>query len=577
MSTASLLALRPTCHACHWALSLRGRLRPARALAMGLLMLVDMAAVSSVVHAAPVPWDRQNVSYVADRRPLKQVVKDVLTSQPFAVVMYGDIRGEVTGQFNEPAEQVIKKLAAAYGLVWFFDGSVLYVSPLSDLRSTVVELGGMDPRRVPDMLAGLGLLEERFPVRVSNGSVLVSGPSRYVELVVKALGAQKTTAPTSSASPQPRRMGPSPVKRRIRVYQLTYAQASDVIRVVNGRNETIPGIAGLLRRLGHDDSAGRGDGSYLPEDARIRERVLALGADGEPGITVAQWTDPGSADAIVEADVRTNSVVVRASKEILDYYGEVIKSLDQPRQLVQLDVTILSVASSDVREVGVKLGAQVGHGSPTSPVDEGEKRPPGLLFDGIIGTSARNISVRVAALEQQGKLKVLSRPRLVGLENLQAVIGSQTTAHVRVAGTYQTDLYPVRAGLQLKVMPRVVSHSGEPVQILLALDIIDGQLQQSVQVDGIPVTDEVAVSSQTVVAEGQTLLIGGHRKENIGRDHSGVPGLSRVPLLGALFRRRRENHDFAEQLFLITPRLVVKPDRGDSAGEANAHQDVKQR
>jgi len=544
---------------------------------MGLLMLLDLAAVGSVAHAAPVPWDRQNVSYVADRRPLKQVVKDVLTSQPFAVVMYGDIRGEVTGQFNEPAEQVIKKLAAAYGLVWFFDGSVLYISPLSDLRSTVVELVGMDQRRVSDMLAGLGLLEERFPVRVSNGTVLVSGPSRYVELVVKALGARKTTTPTSSAGPQLRRMGPSPVKRSIRVYPLTYAQAADVIRVVNGRNETIPGIAGLLRRLGHDASAERGDGSSHLEDARIRERVLALGTDSEAGVTVPPWTDPGSADAIVEADVRTNSVVVRASKDILDYYGEVIKSLDQPRQLVQLDVTILSVANSNVREVGVHLGAQVGHGRATASADEGEKRPPGLLLDGIIGTSAKNISVRVAALEQQGKLKVLSRPRLVGLENLQAVIGSQTTAHVRVAGTYQTDLYPVRAGLQLKVMPRVVSHSGEPVQILLALDIIDGRLQQSVQVDGIPVTDEVAISSQTVVAEGQTLLIGGHRKENIGRDHSGVPGLSRVPVLGALFRRRRENHDLAEQLFLITPRLVVKRDPGDPAGEAHAHQDVLQR
>jgi len=577
MSTDTLLVLRPTCHVCQWALSLHGRLRPARALAMVLLMLIDMAAGSSVAHAAPVPWDRQNVSYVADRRPLKQVIKDVLTSQPFAVVMYGDIRGEVTGQFNEPAEQVVKKLAAAYGLVWFFDGSVLYISPLSDLRSTVVKLGGLDPRRVPDMLAGLGLLEERFPVRASNGSVLVSGPSRYVDLVVKALDAQKTTAPTSSAGPQPRRLGPSPVKRSIRVYPLTYAQASDAIRVVNGRSETIPGIAGLLRRLGHDASAERSDGSLQLDDARMRERILALGADSGAEIIVPQWTDPGSADAIVEADVRTNSVVVRASREMLDYYGEVIKRLDQPRQLVQLDVTILSVANSNVREVGVKLGAQAGHRSSTAPMDESEKRPPGLLFDGIIGTSANNISVRVAALEQQGKLKVLSRPRLVGLENLQAVIGSQTTAHVRVAGTYQTDLYPVRAGLQLKVMPRVVSHGSEPVQILLALDIIDGQLQQSVQVDGIPVTDEVAISSQTVVAEGQTLLIGGHRKENIGRHHSGVPGLSRVPVIGALFRRRRENHDFAEQIFLITPRLVVKRDRSDPAGEMNAHQDVQQR
>jgi len=151
-----------------------GRMALAGMLAAGLgcVVMVDE------VNAAPVPWNKQVVSYVSEERPVRQVLKDVLATQNFPVVLTGDIRGEVTGRFNEPAERVFNKLAAAYGLVWFFNGSVLYVSPNTDLRSEVVELGTVDPARVPVILTGLGLLEERFPVKVSRGGALVSGPSR---------------------------------------------------------------------------------------------------------------------------------------------------------------------------------------------------------------------------------------------------------------------------------------------------------------------------------------------------------------------------------------------------------------
>lgn len=550
---------------------MRTAIKGAVIIALHLPMMVEMA------NAAPVPWNKQAVSYVSERRPVRQVVRDVLATQSFPVLVTGDIRGEVTGQFNEPADRVISKLAAAYGFVWFFDGSILYVSPGTDIRSEVVELGSLDPSRVPAILSALGLLEERFPVRVSRGSALVSGPSRYVDLVVKALraGAQSSASGGSgSRTDQPRRQEPAvaaPVNRRIRVYQLTHAQAGDVVRDVDGRRETMLGIASLLRGLARTGDIPRLDEQHEPAaadpDGSFSERIIDVrsGSRGQDaGIVRPAF---GHDEAIIEADIRTNSVIVNASKEVLDYYGEVIQRLDLPRQLVQIDVTILNVASSDVRDIGVALGAAAQPApSPRHPARFTEP-PPGLLFEGILGSGSHNISVRVAALEQMGRVKVLSRPRLVGLENLQAVLGSRVTAHVRVAGAYQTDLYPVRAGLQLKVVPRVVSKQGDPVTFLLALDIVDGNLQQSVTVDGIPVSNEVAIATQAVVGEGQTLLIGGHQQENIGREHSGVPGLSRVPLVGGLFRRRRENHDLTEQLFLITPRLLPG---GGPQGEAAA-------
>jgi len=523
------------------------------------------------VHAAPVPWNAQTVAYSAERRPVSQVLKDVLANQSFPVVIAADVRGDVTGQFNEPAERILAKLASAYGVVWFFDGTVLYVSSVADLRTEFIELGALSPSRVPGVLETLGLREPRFPVRVTGGGALVSGPSRYVALVAAALraeAARHTGTGSGSGAVGSMASGPYDPAPRVRGFKLSHAQAGDITLPLEGRQNIVPGVATLLRRLGQSGGAVRLDERAAARDMIAPDPEALLPAEeGDASDTVpalsarrnAADAQPASlpvpaTDAQVEADIRTNSVIVRASSELLDYYAEVIKRLDQPQQLVQIDVSILSVASSAIRDVGVALGVQ--HPHLVGTTDRAAGGGDGLLLRGLIGTAARHLSVQIAALERAGKVKVLSRPTVVALENRQAVLGSRSTAYVRVAGAYQTDLYPVRAGLQVKLTPRRVSTAAQPDGIHLALDIVDGQLQQAVTVDGIPVASEVGISTEAVVGNGQTLLIGGHQRENIGNERRGVPGLSRVPGLGALFRHTRRSHERTEQVFLITPRLL---------------------
>lgn len=550
----------------------RSRTVTARTLAAGLLLAgVFGLALPDVVHAAPIPWSTQVVSYNAERRPVSQVLRDVLATQPFPVVIATDLRGEVTGQFNEPAQQVVSKLAAAYGVVWFFDGTVLYLSHISDLRSELIELGSLEPARVNDLLAGLGLLEERFPVRVSRTGALVSGPSRYVELVAKALRAEAGMALAGEQGVRHSGAMHRPVQKRVRVFKLTHAQAGDMEHALDGRRVVIPGVATLLQRLGQAGDMVR---MAEPEEPHTEalvdhhvERVAGIPARQNRSTDGRAQVSAAADGALVEADIRTNSVIVHASRELLDYYREVIEHLDQPQQLVQIDVTIMSVASSAVEELGVALGVRHPHAEGSTGNMTGQAA--GLLFQGLVGNSARNLSIRIAALERSGKLKVLSRPKLVALENRQAVLGSRSTAYVRVAGAYQTDLYPVRAGLQVRLVPRVVSREGQPTSIHLSLDIADGSFEEATSVDGIPVANEAGISTEAVVGDGQTLLIGGHQRENMVHEHTGVPGLSRLPGIGALFRQKRRSHELTEQLFLITPRLVTVSASGHRAASGD--------
>ena len=107
--------------------------------------------------AAPIPWRNASITYTSAGKPLKQVLRDIMTTQPFPLVIQGDLKGAVHGEFRKPAGEVFRDLEAAYGFVWYFDGAALYVSSSDDLRSEIIPVA-MTGERVAAMLERLGLI-----------------------------------------------------------------------------------------------------------------------------------------------------------------------------------------------------------------------------------------------------------------------------------------------------------------------------------------------------------------------------------------------------------------------------------
>jgi type III secretion protein C len=190
----------------------------------------------------------------------------------------------------------------------------------------------------------------------------------------------------------------------------------------------------------------------------------------------------------------------------------------------------------------------------TPPVPFADLARGGVLTT-VLGDAGRYLIARVNALAQEGKANIMSSPRVLTIDNSEAVLENISTFFVRVAGNLDVGLFNISAGTSLHVTPLIVDE-GAGHQVKLAIRIEDGSLT-SQAVDQIPVVQRSTITTQAFIGEGESLLIGGYKTE-VSRDADvGVPGLRDVPILGALFRFREKQKNRVERLFLLTPRIAT--------------------
>ena len=148
-----------------------------------------------------------------------------------------------------------------------------------------------------------------------------------------------------------------------------------------------------------------------------------------------------------------------------------------------------------------------------------------------------------------------------------------------MAGREQVDLFNVSAGTTLRVTPHVF-RDREQTRIKLLVNVEDGNITNR-QVDQIPVVERSTVNTQALIAEGESLLIGGMVRETQSSSEDKVPGLGDVPVVGNLFKTKTSGTTRVERMFLITPRMAgtraanaagharhaaLRPDAGDACG-----------
>lgn len=293
----------------------------------------------------------------------------------------------------------------------------------------------------------------------------------------------------------------------------------------------------------------------------------------------------------VEVDLRSNSLIITDVRENIDAIRQLVSILDQPEPQVEIEARIVVATRSFSRDVGVQLSAFVfganGSGAGGSTLPEapvGMPVPPTFpngtinnsmasqiantaigLTTGVFGTA--QINMLITAGEQKGQAKVIATPRVTALNNRQAVIESKTQIPITTVqpgqaagGAIVATTEYIDVPLKLAITPQITDLG------TIVLDVVAENSSTAATVSGAPpAINTQSMQTQVIVPDGGTTVVGGVLFDDERENQDRTPGLSRIPLLGNLFKRKGVQRNTNEILFFITPR-IYRPDYTTTPG-----------
>lgn len=554
-----------------------------------------------------IPWRTPRVTFAAQQRSVRDLLKEFASLQNLPLSVGELVKGVVSGGFTDiPTQGFLDIICEANDLVWFFDGVRIHIETADEVISRPLSLMSLTQENLNDVLFSIGYVSgppgREVAVRAGHrpGILLLVGGPQFVaatETLARDLDEQENRRASEQIT--------------VRTFRLNYANA-DNIRINNGgASRELPGVALSLQNLLANQLPGSALTTGAAETELPRSRpglrgtgLAAVGEDPDrvprpnpliPGLPAAspppesneiERADPQDPRApMIVADTRLNAVLVRDVASRMPLYEELVKMLDVPTKAIEISAAIVDIDSGFDRQLGLEvLGLREGSNVFGTNADR-EKWQLGFdadrgIFDGnntqgqipsfvdglniargaglnataLIGGSGFEILTRLRALEKIGAGQIVSRPSVLTMENLQAVIRTDETVYVRVEGNMEVDLFDVSTGVQLRVTPAII-RDDESETFRLQIDITDGSFVDRT-VDDIPITRESAINTQAMVPENKTLLLGGYFVERRVRNTDRLPIIGSIPLLGRVFSRNQRTHDRSQRFFFITPRMV---------------------
>lgn len=370
---------------------------------------------------------------------------------------------------------------------------------------------------------------------------------------------------------------------------LAWQRQGDVVRV--STVEALQAEQERLQKLAetHEDLQPLEVG-YLRLSFVHSDRLAALisgQSKGAEGSGNGILSDRGS----VLSDPTTNTLIVRDTVDAIARVRELVGRIDIAAPQILIESSIVEASSDLSRSLGVQWGYReglpAGEGAaggnlhvgadPTGAVPYMVDFPADILprsggaFDIALGSlTGEAFELRLTALEREGKAKIISRPRVVTINNMPATIKSLTVIRVKlpssetvvntgndssISGSGKAATERIETGIILVVTPQVAADG----QVLLDLFAKSSQADFSRSVDGIPTETSREASAHVRVADGQTVVLGGIYTDRDDERESGVPYLRSIPGLDWFFKRNDRSARREDLLVFLTPHIVRGP------------------
>jgi type IV pilus assembly protein PilQ len=368
-------------------------------------------------------------------------------------------------------------------------------------------------------------------------------------------------------------------------------QVLDLVLKNNGLGSTLEGNVLRIATL----ETLRKEQQELASLAKAREEVVepvtvtrqlsyAKAADLEP--TLKQFlSDRGE----LIRDDRTNTLIIRDIPEIIPQLDSLIQQLDRKSLQVEIEARVVSASRAFTREIGSQFAFSAsrfrsdgsfqrvfgGDLGPSSLDTSGVNMLPPLIAAGTDGQQPLNTSLRavettstllfghrspafaldiiLSAAENRQIAKILSRPRVITQNNVAALVlqGTRIPVQTVVNNTITTQFIDV--ALKLEVTPQITAEGTVFLDINIENTAIDTGIAR---INGIPALRTQQETTQVLVSDGGTVVIGGVMITESSTSIDQVPILGSIPVIGYLFKRSRVTTGTQELLFFITPRIL---------------------
>jgi type IV pilus assembly protein PilQ len=296
----------------------------------------------------------------------------------------------------------------------------------------------------------------------------------------------------------------------------------------------------------------------------------------------------------VDVDQRTNTLLVKDTPRNLQEVRDLIHALDLPEPQVEIEAQIVETDHDSARALGIQWGLN-GRASPELGNTTGVAFPNSVTAGGRVGAQqgagvgdgadprasalersstavdlaaagassamgvtlgaingAFNLDLALSALEHQGRLKILSKPKVTTQNNREAEVATGFQVPFQTVSNNTVVVQFRDAALKLTVLPQVTAGGMVIMRITLSNDFPDF----SRAVNGNPSINTQRASTEVQVADGMTTVIGGINQVKEQAKNDRTPGIASVPLLGRLFRRSEVSAETQELFIFITPRVL---------------------
>ena len=376
------------------------------------------------------------------------------------------------------------------------------------------------------------------------------------------------------------------------------------IWVVPLRNAEATKLAVTLRAIVAADAAlsaqvasgsvNQGVNNTLNTTTNTQSSQTASSSAGSMAATSALTSSSApTTGGIIQAEPATNSIIITASEPLYRNLRHVIDQLDKRRGQVYIESIIVEVSSTNAAELGIQWQGLIGAGNQNTgfggtnfgvggnniinlsqstgailnpstatatTVQPGQGLNLGLLtkFNGVTAMSAL-----VSALATTTGTNILSTPNLITLDNEEAriVVGQnipvQTGSYATTGGTATVNPFTTYnrqdVGLILRVRPQISENAIVKMQIYQEVSSV---VAATANASSGPTLNKRDIETNVIVDDGQILVLGGLIDNQYTDSSSGIPYLSQIPIIGALFRSDSNTRTKTNLLVFLRPYIL---------------------